>query len=122
MVMVHARLAAVFGVLRRRAVVLGAPARRARDLRRPLTAVCVLVAIAGLIGKLQYHQLDYPAALVWSHVDRRDAVVEQPRLGAAGRGPRRRGHGAVSRAGGGATRSGGGVTNPGGRRRVAVLA
>jgi cytochrome c oxidase assembly protein subunit 15 len=68
MVMVHARLAATFGVL---AVALWLWARRraaAAELRRPLTFVCVLVAIAGLIGNLQYHQLDYPAALVWSHV------------------------------------------------------
>jgi cytochrome c oxidase assembly protein subunit 15 len=68
MVMVHARLAAAFGVL---AVGLWLWARRrgaGAELRRPLTAVCVLVAIAGAIGNLQYHQLDYPAALVWSHV------------------------------------------------------
>jgi cytochrome c oxidase assembly protein subunit 15 len=68
MVMVHARLAATFGVL---AVALWFWARRraaTAELRRPLTFVCVLVAIAGLIGNLQYHQLDYPAALVWSHV------------------------------------------------------
>jgi cytochrome c oxidase assembly protein subunit 15 len=68
MVMVHARLAAAFGVL---AVLLWFFARRrgaGADLRRPLTFVCVLVAIAGLIGNLQYHQLDYPAALIWSHV------------------------------------------------------
>jgi cytochrome c oxidase assembly protein subunit 15 len=68
MVMIHARLAAAFGVL---AVALWIVARRRRAdraLMRPLTAVCVAVAIAGLIGNLQYHQLDYPAALVWAHV------------------------------------------------------
>ena len=68
MVMVHSRLAAVFGVA---AVTLWFLARRARaprDLMRPLTAVCLAVATAGLIGNLQYHQLDYPAALVWAHV------------------------------------------------------
>lgn len=68
MVMIHARIAAVFGVL---AVALWLWARRrraGRELQRPLTAICVLIAVAGLIGNLQYHQLDYPAALVWSHV------------------------------------------------------
>jgi cytochrome c oxidase assembly protein subunit 15 len=65
---IHARVAAAFGVA---AVALWFVARRAgagRDLMRPLTAVCVMVALAGLIGNLQYHQLDYPAALVWAHV------------------------------------------------------
>jgi cytochrome c oxidase assembly protein subunit 15 len=65
---VHARVAAAFGVL---AVALWVLARRAgagRDLMRPLTAVCVMVALAGIIGNLQYHQLDYPAALIWCHV------------------------------------------------------
>jgi cytochrome c oxidase assembly protein subunit 15 len=63
----HARLAGTFGVL---AVALWLVARRmgARDLRAPLTAVCLVVAVAGLIGNLQYHQLDYPAWLVWLHV------------------------------------------------------
>jgi cytochrome c oxidase assembly protein subunit 15 len=67
MIMLHARLAAVFGVL---AVMAWVYARRrgARDLRAPLTAVCVVVAIAGLIGNLQYHELNYPAWLVWLHV------------------------------------------------------
>jgi cytochrome c oxidase assembly protein subunit 15 len=65
---VHARVAGLFGGL---AVLLWLLARRSgagRDLMRPLTAVCLLVGLAGLIGNLQYHQLDYPAALVWSHV------------------------------------------------------
>jgi heme a synthase len=67
-IMVHARIAAVFGVL---AVALWFWARRrgaGPELRRPLTAVCLLVALAGLIGNLQYHQLDYPAGLIWAHV------------------------------------------------------
>jgi heme a synthase len=65
---IHARVAAAFGVA---AVALWFVAWRAgagRDLMRPLTAVCVMVALAGLIGNLQYHQLDYPAALIWCHV------------------------------------------------------
>jgi cytochrome c oxidase assembly protein subunit 15 len=68
MVMVHARLATAFGVV---AVAVWFLARRSgagRDLMRPLTTVCVGVAVAGIIGNLQYHQLDYPAALIWSHV------------------------------------------------------
>ncbi|MCW3001554.1 MAG: hypothetical protein JWQ20_852 [Conexibacter sp.] len=65
---VHARVAAAFGVA---AVLLWLVARRSgasRDLMRPLTAVCIMVALAGLIGNLQYHQLDYPAGLIWCHV------------------------------------------------------
>jgi cytochrome c oxidase assembly protein subunit 15 len=68
MVMIHARVAAAFGVL---AVGLWCFARwrhADRALLRPLTAVCVVVAIAGAIGTLQYHVLDYPAGMVWSHV------------------------------------------------------
>lgn len=66
-IMVHARVAAVFGVC---AVALWvfARLRGARDLLAPLTTVCVLVGVTGLIGTLQYHVLDYPAWTVWLHV------------------------------------------------------
>jgi len=66
-IMVHARVAAVFGVA---AVALWVYARLrgARDLLWPLTAVCVCVAVTGIIGTLQYHVLDYPAWTVWLHV------------------------------------------------------
>src|SRR4051794_1191393 len=66
-IMVHARVAAVFGVC---AVALWgfARLRGARDLLAPLTTVCVMVAITGIIGTLQYHVLDYPAWTVWLHV------------------------------------------------------
>lgn len=65
--MVHARVAAVFGVA---AVALWiyARLRGARDLFLPLTAVCVAVAVTGIIGTLQYHVLDYPEWTVWLHV------------------------------------------------------
>jgi cytochrome c oxidase assembly protein subunit 15 len=65
---IHARVAGVFGVL---AVALWLYARHrgaGRDLMRPLSAVCLMVGLAGIIGNLQYHQLDYPAGLVWAHV------------------------------------------------------
>jgi cytochrome c oxidase assembly protein subunit 15 len=66
-IMVHARVAAVFGVC---AVALWvfARLRGARELFWPLTAVCVAVAVTGAIGTLQYHILDYPAWTVWLHV------------------------------------------------------
>ena len=66
-IMVHARVAAVFGVA---AVALWifARLRGARDLLAPLTAVCIAVAVTGVIGTLQYHVLDYPAWTVWLHV------------------------------------------------------
>jgi cytochrome c oxidase assembly protein subunit 15 len=66
-IMVHARVAAVFGVAAV-ALWLFARFRGARDLYRPLTAVCICVAITGIIGTLQYHVLDYPAWTVWLHV------------------------------------------------------
>lgn len=67
MVMIHARVALVFGLA---CVALWAWARLRGDrvLQAPLTALCVLVALAGLVGQLQYHVFDYPAALVWAHV------------------------------------------------------
>jgi cytochrome c oxidase assembly protein subunit 15 len=34
----------------------------------PLTVAAGLVAIAGAVGTLQYHILDYPAGVVWVHV------------------------------------------------------
>jgi cytochrome c oxidase assembly protein subunit 15 len=66
-IMVHARVAAVFGVAAV-ALWLFARLRGARDLSRPLTAVCLCVALTGAIGTLQYHILDYPAWTVWLHV------------------------------------------------------
>jgi heme a synthase len=63
----HARVAAVFGICAV-ALWLFAYLRGARDLLKPLTTVCVLVAITGAIGTLQYHILDYPAWTVWLHV------------------------------------------------------
>jgi cytochrome c oxidase assembly protein subunit 15 len=66
-IMVHARVAAVFGVCAV-ALWLLARLRGARDLLAPLTAVCLAVALTGAIGTLQYHVLDYPAWTVWLHV------------------------------------------------------
>jgi cytochrome c oxidase assembly protein subunit 15 len=66
-IMVHARVAAVFGVAAV-ALWLFARLRGARELYAPLTAVCVAVAVTGAIGTLQYHVLAYPAWTVWLHV------------------------------------------------------
>jgi cytochrome c oxidase assembly protein subunit 15 len=66
-IMVHARVAAVFGVAAV-ALWLYARIRGARDLFAPLTAVCVCVALTGAIGTLQYHILNYPSWTVWLHV------------------------------------------------------
>jgi cytochrome c oxidase assembly protein subunit 15 len=63
----HARIASLFGVaavavwflLRRR----GAEA----ESRRALTVTCVLLAVQGAIGGLQY-ELHLPAEIVWVHV------------------------------------------------------
>ena len=102
--MVHARVAAVFGVA---AVALWifARLRGARDLFAPLTAVCVAVAITGIIGTLQYHVLDYPAWTVWLHVASVcltwNALIWSYAGGRAQRARRRRGRaaGASARAG-----------------------
>jgi cytochrome c oxidase assembly protein subunit 15 len=66
-IMVHARVAAVFGVAAV-ALWLYARIRGARDLSGPLTAVCLCVAVTGAIGTLQYHILNYPSWTVWLHV------------------------------------------------------
>jgi cytochrome c oxidase assembly protein subunit 15 len=63
----HARLATVLGLL---AVGLWALARRrgaTAEQRKPLTAVCVLLAVQGIVGGLQY-ELELPAEIVWVHV------------------------------------------------------
>lgn len=63
----HARLAAILGVA---AVVLWFLLRRRgadREVRRPLTLTCVMLAIQGVIGTVQY-KLELPAEIVWVHV------------------------------------------------------
>jgi len=63
----HSRLAAALGVL---AVVLWVLARRhgaSAPQRSTLAAVCVLLAVQGVIGGLQY-ELELPAEMVWVHV------------------------------------------------------
>ena len=63
----HARLATVLGLL---VVGLWVLARRrgvTADQRKPLTVVCVLLAVQGIVGGLQY-QLELPAEIVWVHV------------------------------------------------------
>lgn len=67
LIALHSRIALAFGIA---AVVLWLYVwrRGLRELRVPLTAVCVMVALAGLVGTLQYHVLSYPAGLVWVHI------------------------------------------------------
>jgi heme a synthase len=63
----HARLATLLGVV---AVALWILARRrgvAAEQRRPLTALCVLLALQGMVGGAQY-ALELPAEIVWVHV------------------------------------------------------
>ena len=63
----HARLATLLGVL---AVVLWVVSRRrgaASEQRRPLTALCLMLAAQGVIGGAQY-ALELPAEIVWVHV------------------------------------------------------
>ena len=63
----HARLATALGLL---AVALWVLARRrgaTREQRRPLTALCLLLAAQGVVGGAQY-ALELPAEIVWVHV------------------------------------------------------
>ena len=63
----HARLATLLGVF---AVVLWVMARRrgaTAGQRRPLTVLCVLLALQGVVGGAQY-ALELPAEIVWVHV------------------------------------------------------
>jgi len=63
----HSRLATLLGVL---AVALWILARRrgaTDEQRRPLTALCVLLAAQGVVGGAQY-ALELPAEIVWVHV------------------------------------------------------
>ncbi len=63
----HARLATLLGLL---AVGLWVLARRrgaTAQQRKPLTWVCVLLAVQGVVGGLQY-KLELPAEIVWVHV------------------------------------------------------
>jgi len=63
----HARLATLLGLF---AVALWLLARRrgaTREQTRPLTWVCILLAVQGAVGGLQY-ELELPAEIVWAHV------------------------------------------------------
>lgn len=63
----HARLATLLGIV---AVVLWILARRrgvTSEGRTPLTWLCVLLALQGVIGGVQY-TLELPAEIVWVHV------------------------------------------------------
>jgi cytochrome c oxidase assembly protein subunit 15 len=63
----HARLATVLGVV---AVALWVLARRrgaTSEQQRPLTALCLMMALQGAVGGLQY-ALELPAEMVWVHV------------------------------------------------------
>ena len=67
LIYLHGHAAAVMGVA---AVGLWFYARRSgwsADLRRALTAVCLLMAAQGALGLIQYHSA-LPAGVVWAHV------------------------------------------------------
>jgi cytochrome c oxidase assembly protein subunit 15 len=62
----HARIATLLGIV---AVALWVLARRrgvTREARAPLTWLCVLLALQGVIGAVQY-ELELPAEIVWVH-------------------------------------------------------
>ena len=63
----HGRIASVLGVAAVTVWLLlrwrGADA----DVRRPVTAACLLLAAQGAVGAIQY-QLELPAEIVWVHV------------------------------------------------------
>jgi cytochrome c oxidase assembly protein subunit 15 len=63
----HARLATILGVLAVVAWVLARKRGASSEQRRALTWLCVLLAVQGVIGGLQY-ALELPAEIVWVHV------------------------------------------------------
>lgn len=63
----HARLATLLGVLAVALWVLARHRGATPQQRRPLTALCVLLALQGVVGGLQY-ALELPAEIVWVHV------------------------------------------------------
>jgi cytochrome c oxidase assembly protein subunit 15 len=63
----HARLATVLGLMAVALWVLGRRRGATSQQRRPLTAVCVLLGLQGVVGAVQY-KLELPAEIVWVHV------------------------------------------------------
>jgi heme a synthase len=66
LILLHGHMATAMGIV---AVLLWGLARyrrAGRELMRPLTAVCVLMAVQGVVGLIQYHNA-LPAEVVWVH-------------------------------------------------------
>ena len=66
LILLHGHMATAMGIV---AVLLWGLAlyrRAGRELMRPLTAVCVLMAVQGAVGLIQYHNA-LPAEVVWVH-------------------------------------------------------
>ena len=66
LILLHGHMATAMGIV---AVVLWGLAlhrRAGRELMWPLTAVCVLMAVQGIVGLIQYHNA-LPAEVVWVH-------------------------------------------------------
>jgi heme a synthase len=63
----HAEIAAAFSVAAVLVWWLARTRAAGRDVRRSLTALCVLLALQGVVGLTQY-QTHLPAELVWVHV------------------------------------------------------
>jgi cytochrome c oxidase assembly protein subunit 15 len=62
----HGHLAAVLGVAAIATWVLARRRGAGAQLRRSLTAVCLLLGVQGVIGLIQYHT-NLPAGIVWIH-------------------------------------------------------
>jgi heme a synthase len=63
----HGRIASVLGVAAVAVWLLLWRRRADRDARRALTVACVLLAVQGAVGGIQY-QFELPAEIVWLHV------------------------------------------------------
>jgi cytochrome c oxidase assembly protein subunit 15 len=63
----HGVLAALLGVLAVSTWVLAHARSADRELRVRLTRICLLIALQGALGIVQY-QLELPSELVWVHV------------------------------------------------------
>jgi len=66
LILLHGHMATAMGIVAVLLWGLALQRRAGRGLMRPLTAVCALMAVQGIVGLIQYHNA-LPAEVVWVH-------------------------------------------------------
>jgi len=66
LILLHGHMATAMGIVAVLLWGLALQRRAGRELMRPLTAVCLLMAVQGIVGLVQYHNA-LPAEVVWVH-------------------------------------------------------